>query len=333
MRKLFIILAIFFILPVFPVVAADYTLDAADYGLDIHNYGPDNSQCLQNAVYDLTEGMELIIPPGIYKADGFVFNPPSGCSLKCLGTLLLSQPMVVTGENLRVDGLSAMSMSVHKGPGVILKNLYASKIHIRKCSDFAEGIVLKGDGTGCVYNEIHLGQIVNNKISIRLTASDNGWCNQNCFYGGRLTWWSGSAPYVGYKHIVLDNCKHAINGNTFFSMSLEGGKGYPVTAIDCEGRDNTWFTCRYEMGSERIIRFGLHSRKNRIFWGYGLNWYADVINEGFRNCFFCAYDVRLEGGGNNGVLSICNTSSSYYPSLIIESSDKKPMKTISAVTP
>ncbi len=331
MKKLLVFIIILFL--TIPAWAKTYIKNAYDYGLNESNYGYENTQIIQTIIANMKSGEILVIPPGNYEITGIQFHPPESCGLQCRGNLITSQPVIIgPGTDYDISGLKVISKTKHEGTGIIIKNLHVSKINIRKCSNFANGVVVQGDGDGCVYNEIYFGQILNNQVSLLLTAKNGGWCNQNNFHGGRFTWWSDSEPYLHYKHIVIDNCPtHHINNNSFYSLSLEGGKGYKVYALDCEGWDNVFYSCRWEMGEGRIIYFGPNSKRNKIFWGYGLLFCHDVINDGYRNNIFASFSSRIEGGGKDGVLILCNTSSSYYPSLVLESSKKNPIKEFSSL--
>jgi hypothetical protein len=78
------------------------------------------------------------------------------------------------------------------------------------------------DTSGFVYNQIHLGQVQNNRIGLNLRADGPGWCNENTFSGGRFAPKSTGAHSLIYIEYGTGTYK-APNNNRFKFPSLEGG--------------------------------------------------------------------------------------------------------------
>lgn len=82
-----------------------------------------------------------------------------------------------------------------QGTGVNLVNLYHCKVYFNLIRNFEYGVVVEGDVTGNSYNEYYMGHIENCKIPLHLTATNDGWSNENNYYGGRFTIWSVERTY------------------------------------------------------------------------------------------------------------------------------------------
>jgi hypothetical protein len=82
-------------------------------------------------------------------------------------------------------------------------------------------------------------------------AAWSGWCNENNFWGGRALLALDDPENCEAIHIQWTKIgnppvsePHGPNNNRFYGLSLEGQWG---RKIFCEGRDNVWIQCRYEL--------------------------------------------------------------------------------------
>lgn len=314
------------------------------FGFSSSATAANNDTYFANAVASMASGQKLIIPPGTTEIENVVFNPADECSLFAYGELESSATGVAftignsSGSDrvyrYNIQNLKVESSSVdHTADrvGVLIRNVYESSIDLRKVIGFESGVKLFGDGTGCVYNEIHLGKISNNKYSVYLTADSNGWANENNYYGGKLTWTSGRDT-AGFRHIWIDYyATYEINNNRFYSPSLESNESTGLdTAIGiyCEGQYNTFYTPRFELHStNKQAEFTSNAERNQIFYGRGLlgRYDTDITDNGKRNCVYGTNSVNIFGGhasSDVGVLALQNyTTETTAPVISIQGLD------------
>lgn len=107
--------------------------------------------------------------------------------------------------------------------GVEIANLYSSRVRVPYIVSFEIGLQMRGIASGCVYNEVSIGHLDNNKVNMKMTADATGWTNENLIVGGRYSQNSAEgAPAVGTSHIYTDVTANKINNNVWMKPSLEG---------------------------------------------------------------------------------------------------------------
>jgi hypothetical protein len=141
-----------------------------------------------------------------------------------------------------------------------------------------------GIGHGFAYNVITLGLLNNNQVGIDLSAGQSngkiGWCNQNSFFGGRITFSSSSAALFsryGIRITALDKTYLSNNNNLFFNPSVELN-AEAARAAQCEtipwlvvhGERNYIIGARDEGNGNVFARFENGSRQNAANLGYGI---------------------------------------------------------------
>jgi len=132
--------------------------------------------------------------------------------------------------------------------GIQVKNLYYGHITIEKCEGFQRGLHLLSDVTGISYNQFRLDNMVENKIGIDFECVHSGWINQNAFYGGKFSYYSGgnqSSGYAGGRHINIPSYSpNTPYNNIFYSPSFEcddiadPNTSQPDYYVYCGGRHN-----------------------------------------------------------------------------------------------
>ena len=302
-----------------------------------------NTTYLTAAIASMAAGQWLIIPPGTHSITNVIFNPPDESGLKAYGELSSSANGVAftIGDGgtettyvlrYRVENLKVNSSSTDHTAGrvgVLLHNVYSSYIDIREVRGFETGVKLFGYGTGCVYNEMHFGVLIENKYSLHLDADANGWTNENSFYGGRFTWSSGQDT-AGWRHIWIDHyATFNLDNNRFYNPSLESNASTGLdtaVGIYCEGVSAYFYTSRFELDSNNVRgEFTANSADCIIFDGYGFLSVANITDAGTRNKFFARNDIKIAGAvasSSNGVLTLKNLSSeSSAPVIAIQGTD------------
>ena len=211
--------------------------------------------------------------------------------------------------------------------GVSLSNLYHSVVTVPRSKYFVTGLLVTSTGVGCVYNEVHIGHLQNNKVNLSLTPSDTvGWVNENTFLGaGRLSHESGEGTGVsGVRQIscVTPTGGEVVNNNLFLRLSLEGNvPEYHVESIGAS--TNTWFHCRWEATTPKV-NFADNAdptgSTDNVIW-YGYNSFNIVVTQGTnaaRNHLYTRNRMWLIGsGGNDGLIVAENVSGSDKPALTI----------------
>ncbi len=278
--------------------------------INVKNFGAkgdgntDDSQAIQNAIDSANIGDKVFVPHGTYICNNLVIN--KAIQFECYGDLKINSDsgvLVTIGcVDKKIEGfkgnfklIKSMINYNENSKGIKLINSDASEITIDKCINFTKGIILEGNTGGCAYNNIYFGSIKNNKISLEFNTINEGWVNENKFYGGRFSWSSGNLE-EGKIHINITHKKQ--NNNIFFSPSLENDGLY---FIKCEGCYNTFYSPRLEGtpngNNTSKIYFGEESYSNNILYPYfAFNFDSNkIINNGRFNKFYGRYTTDLNG--------------------------------------
>lgn len=183
-----------------------------------------------------------------------------------LRRLYVSTPYVENSTYSQGGGFSGV-----RARGIVLKNLYESTVNVRDAFGFASGFQMIGRGTGCVYNTINIQRLTNNKVNHHLFATNEGWVNENNFFGGRNWWYSAEGSGMADAHYVLHETDNATvngpNNNRYFGMCLEGNG--PLYQISINGGNNNIFVgCRYESAPFRVLLND--TAFNAFQYGYGV---------------------------------------------------------------
>jgi hypothetical protein len=308
-------------------------INIEEYGASTGESGANNVTAIENAVAAMSEGDTLFIPSGDYTITNLELDLPDNSNVYMQGRFTSSSAGIAvligpaSGDEtfrLNIQGLRVWQTNTPHPEagttGVVLRNLYECYIQFKQVDGFEYGIRLLGDATGCVYNEIHLGRTVDNKISLDLYTANNGWTNENHFYGGRFSWTSSLHSDDTYIHVYIEDAFYIINNNRFYNLSLEGvdtsGENSPYSIL-CEGAYNYFNMFRFEMSSH-VLKFTSNSSHNVILYGRGFWGPVDIgdqeyIDEGVYNKAHGASVTELHGGSTSGVLRLLNHSSAAYP--------------------
>jgi len=313
------------------------------FGYSVDETAVNNDIFFNTAVASMSAGQRLNTGYGDHLIANVTFNPPDGCSWINYGILEsdgetgvavtigdaagATYVMKYNIQNLKIVS-TAKDHTVGR-IGVLLRNVYESYIDIRYVYGFQYGVKLYGDVVGCVYNEIHLGTLWDNKYSLFLTAANSGWCNENHFYGGRY-YWSSAQDTAGYIHIWIDYyVTNKLNNNRFYNPSLESSASTGAdTAIGiyCEGIFSYFYTPRFELDTANTFaEYTANATSNTIFYGYGLLSQSYVTDAGVSNDTYSKNDVFIRGGSAasaDGVLRVLNESTeASAPALSVHGTD------------
>jgi len=163
--------------------------------------------------------------------------------------------------------------------GIRMRNTYHGVFKGFSVKDFQYGVLMVGDGVGCVYNLLEPRVMWNNFIQMKLTAVNGGWCNQNTCIGGR--WTISGNSIAGSKHIYIANEGYRNNGNMFLHISAEANEESKV--VHCGGIYNSFIDFRTE-GSMQW-QFDSSSRNNLVHGGTYVN-VSNITDDGIGNNLF-----------------------------------------------
>ena len=248
----------------------------------------------------------------------------------------LSKATILTDYGITVtSSMKTMKFPVLKsisgvGTGVTILDCNACEIRIEDIEGFEIGLHFKGfSNIGCCYNSTYIKTIRNCKTLLKLSCSNDGWTNENSFYGGRLFYFSNYAhkDEAICIHLLCENT-HEITGNKFYSPCLE--TEFAKQIVMSSGWYNLFVSGRYETSLEKTIFLSKSSRYNTFVGGYGLhksliseddNSYSNIvfsgsgINSNSNECSFTGSNVSGEDYDvyrtlNNGVVrNAINTNS------------------------
>lgn len=239
---------------------------------------------------------KLVVPDGEYTISATAnFDLPNYSTMEFIGSFVTATglPAVRIGSTsgnrfgYRVIGLKVTRTVVDTAGtsvGVQLRNIVWSYIDIRTVTNFKDGVFVFADqGNGGVsYNEIHLGQLHDNRTNLLIQANGtaSGYANENLFFGGSFNHSSGY-PAVTTTNIRIDyDGVYRNNNNRFFCPSLEDNSTLAVAAV-INGDNNIIFHPRLERSvsqSTYEIQFTANSSECQII-GNGFTLENSNIND------------------------------------------------------
>lgn len=159
--------------------------------------------------------------------------------------------------------------------GIKIINANNCDIEIVQSDKHTIGVQFMGSADGFAYNEVTLQRLYDNKIGVDLTNELTGWCNENNFYGGRITTLSttqtGLSRY-GLRITSKDLSYLNNNNNVFQKPSFElkvPTVGEAVPILIEHGQQNSILKIRNEGNSVTTVRVSNDSSENIITTGYG----------------------------------------------------------------
>ena len=182
----------------------------------------DDSSFIQKAIsYAKSKEYELFIDESIYLISNTLVLDKDFLKLTCKGTLKSSSNITVldiTGVHLNVD-INKILNSGNIGTAVLLRgHNWNSNYKFGKIEGFEYGLkmnTLLSSAKGIQYCNFYFDYI-NCKYDIYGEATDNGWINQNFFYGGQ------SSGVNGVTFIKGEGQTDPYNGNAFYNLGFEG---------------------------------------------------------------------------------------------------------------
>lgn len=206
-----------------------------------------------------------------------VYTGSSNVAAITYGSLTPSDPGFTRQLKFRVARSTQSDWTSESNIGVHIINTYQSYIYVAEARNFTIGVQMMGDSTGCVYNEVHLGHILNNKVGLNLTNDDTssvGWCNENVFIGGRFANDTGVNPTLqrwGIRITSDSTTKYYNNNNVFYKPSIElnnAGSGTCTPIYIPYGDYNHFHDARQESNDSPRVVVENESKSNQTHFGF-----------------------------------------------------------------
>lgn len=226
---------------------------------------------------------------------------------------------------LSVDGVKIQRTTTdYSGSsiGLELLNLAGCAVDIRWVFYFRYGVMPHGNDFGCVYNNISLGYVHDNRTNLILRVTDpasGGYVNENTFIGGSLNH-STTYDVVTYNGVNLEieyNATNPPNNNRFLFLSLEDAHAASSNTVAAviSGGNNVLLHPRLERifaPTTYELQFTANSVECGID-GNGFNILRSNINDlGTNNCYDTREGSRLSAQVTDdvtkGVLDLQSTT-------------------------
>lgn len=250
----------------------------------------DNTSIIQFLMDNLNKGQCLFVPSGEYLISNLKLEKDD-VEIKCDGHLVQMKnsggvALQIGRDNLptyRVSGNVNLRKEVRdwtqQNEGLRVRNMNEAILTF-DVHDFTVNTHIFGDTQGCSYNTFNIVNLKNGHDNLLFTRINEGWVNENKFFGGRFQWISGLPNTKKHVNMTVGN------NNVFFSPSFESTDTGEF--IHCGGSYNTFYSPRLEgrHNGETVINFLEGSIYNQIMYPYyhgNLFDTAEVINNGSRN--------------------------------------------------
>jgi len=266
-------------------------------GHDVRAYGAtgdgvtDDAAAIQAAADAVAVvGGVVFLPPATYAIESGI-TIAAGVHVEMVGATLLytgtaEETALTIGEpGVNNRHVSLMGLSVERDTysdwsnnaniGISIINAVGCDINIALAAGFTIGVKCLGHGKGWVHNNTQLGRILYNKYGLMLSndtyAGAYGWCNDNRFYGGHFSTYSGQSTTIDCHAVWItsdDGGYTANNSNAFFGMGIElsarTGGAYSYGVLLTHGNSNDFHSLRIE-GVDYIYKSENDSARN-VFW-------------------------------------------------------------------
>lgn len=218
------------------------------------------------------------------------------CDANITGVIVYT---ATTGEAVKIgDGTNLLRKKIYlnvsagtvpnAATGVLITNIKNCEIEFGYIYGFYNGVVVKADSEGTGYNKFKINYIYRYKFGLTLINANNGWVNENVFYGGRL------APYTTYESNrvgILITSETGVtqtnSANKFYAPCLETND----IAIQIDnGTKNIFYDARVENVSKCFI--GGELAYDNIVYILGGALYLSSSIEMYRSNLVLDYDTR-----------------------------------------
>jgi hypothetical protein len=214
----------------------------------IGNGTADDTAALQAAAnFAATNGLVWFVPEGTWRTTGTVTLPAAALGAEMRGTVLYDgaggEAALVIGDAIvRAQGRSYRGLSVRRATlaswtneadiGLLLRNLDACEVAIRRVERFTIGVRTLGSGVsgnpaGFEDTNIFLGRLIDNRYALDVHCSQpgpNAWNNSNRWFGGHFANSSATYPTLsrfGVRFSAAPGAYDLHNAHTFVGPAFE----------------------------------------------------------------------------------------------------------------
>lgn len=272
-------------------------IDVMQYGAK-GNGSTDDYAAIVKALAACKAGYVLYFPP----SSGYAVSQPIVVSTAV--HVQMDSPIIYTGSsdvtaltvgiantdfemlNLKLNVVrgTLSSWKSESNIGIKLLNLNTCQVNVVQTRGFTIGLQCIGtSNNGFAYNQVVLGNILNNKISIDLTNATNGWCNENLFLSGQIANWSDVYPTqnkIGVRITSQDKIYTNNNNNFFIKASFEfQGTSQKLPVLIEYGSQNGFLSCRSESGAAYFAQVLNNSTENYFDLGYTANQSEVILDQ------------------------------------------------------
>ena len=186
-------------------------LTARDFGAT-GDGATDDGPALQAAMTAAAASGKLLeIGEGTFRTSQALTLPGAAAGLRMHGTILYAGPAGVPALTLGDGGAANNQGKVYAGLavvravqsdwsdegdiGILVRNIDAGVVDIRRAERFTIGVQLLGDARGCEDSDLRYGRLVDNRIGLDLrTLTAGGWVNSLRHQGGHFACSSATNP-------------------------------------------------------------------------------------------------------------------------------------------
>jgi hypothetical protein len=174
------------------------------------------------------------------------------------------------GPSTQISGWDLSAVPYPGAVGVQAINLYECYFENTSIEGFYVGLQVIASSVGNAYNTYYLGTLRNNKVNLRIDPT-SGWCNENLFVGGQLSFVGETGDNTGTRQVEIappGPIRDTPNGNTFLNCSWEAN--FCEYKVFLRGYRNLFIGCRWE-GSSTDVAFSGYARENIFIGGWGVH--------------------------------------------------------------
>lgn len=307
----------------------DSQLEQNTKNLKYTNILVDDISTLQNIYDNAPEGSTIKLSYGTHNLSSkLVFNRKinldfNGAIIKYVGT---DEGSIITigNDSIRIDSIDidihleqVVNWDVDR-TGIEVINIRNSILKLSSIG-FRRNILAnaKNNHPNC-YNKYFLNLLDTGKIQLELTCSADGWTNENIFFGGNFSYYSGKDT-TDCVCVKIDSIDYRLNNNKFYGCSFEDYNMKATSIYIGNGANNSFYDCRYE-GAKKVT-FESNSMYNLLSFGWDLE--KITLNDaGLKNTIISNSYQKMSGGSSDGIIIAKQVGSVNYKTFVSKNSNE-----------
>ena len=186
----------------------------------------DDTAAIQD-MFDDTDA-PVYFPEGVYLISQPIIDDEPDRDVYMEGEIKYTGPAIgLTLKNkyncfLVINTEPGLATYVPNSTGAKLQNCNSCTIIIKKANMYENGCIFEGNNAGFAYNKIWIMNVLNNLKGLRCVAAGTGWINENQYFGGRFSVFSGASYESSAVGVSIEGTSaHVANANTFYNPAFE----------------------------------------------------------------------------------------------------------------